>query len=102
MGEKTHNGRQEPEGLTPRDAWLLSYLDNELVPEQRAQFEAWLARDPAAREAVEEHYRVTELFAEAEIEEPAWDETLAGIHYALRQKPVPTSRPRPGAGWPLR
>jgi hypothetical protein len=101
MGEMNHNGRKESEGISPRDAWLLSYLDNELVPEQRAQFEAWLARDPAARAEVEEHSLVTDLFAEAEIEEPAWDETLAGIRSALRQKPVPAGRPHHGAGWPL-
>jgi len=44
---------------------LLEYLDRRLPPGERAEVEAWLARDPEARRLLAEHERLWSLLGEA-------------------------------------
>jgi len=44
---------------------LLEYLDRRLPPGERAEVEAWLARDPEARHLQAEHERLWALLGEA-------------------------------------
>jgi anti-sigma factor RsiW len=44
---------------------LMEYLDGRLTPAERAEVEAWLARDPAARAAAAEHRQLWSLLGEA-------------------------------------
>jgi len=96
--DSTNHNRNEPGDLPARDAWLLSYLDGELGHEERVRVEAWLAEDAATRADVQVQRRLNELFAEADIDEPApsaWDDTLAGIESGLRSCPTVAPAPRP-------
>jgi hypothetical protein len=95
MGPTHPNDRNDPDALPSRDAWLQSYIDGELAPEERARVEAWLAADPAARSQAEAQRRVAELFDDDEIAEPpqqAWDGVLGRISRALKRHPSGSSR----------
>lgn len=76
----------EPDELPPKAAWLMSYLDGELCPEEAARVESWIGEDPEAHHQHEEERRRRALFAAAAIPEPAppaWDATFARLESAL-------------------
>ncbi len=103
MSHRHHHDWNEAAGSAAREAWLGSYLDGELGPEERARVEAWLAEDPDARVELESLRDLRDLFDEGGVDPPgphAWGATLDHIEAGLRS--APPRRKRGGwdaAGW---
>jgi hypothetical protein len=103
MGPTFHDDWNDAGGLPARAARLQAYLDGELCAGERARVQAWLARDPSAREFLDDLRRVHELYAHHPAPEPGplrWECTLARIEAGLEALPRKEPRcPRPGGAW---
>jgi anti-sigma factor RsiW len=94
-----HDWNNAGEGLSPEE-WT-AYLDDQLGPDARGRFEAFLAGRPEAAAEVDGLRRLARLWQGATPPEPspaAWDGAWARIETALPLAPVRTR----GAGRPFR
>jgi anti-sigma factor RsiW len=68
---------------------ICRYIDGELTPEQRANFEALLADDVPARQMLEEHRRLDEALRAQAMPLVRWERLQQHLSAAVREKDLP-------------